>query len=346
MAVPSSDSPPQPDVLAVVVSPGISEYLADTLRGLATQRTAPDAVLVVDVTPAEDPGHVRTSALRTLAQECGLALETVRIAHAPHAGTFGAGVRDGRRQLAEQGSGGAALSSSRWIWLLHDDSAPEPTALAELLRGARSGPTVAITGAKQRDWFAPEHLLELGVTVSLSGRRYLGLEEGELDQGQHDSRVDVYGVGTAGALVRTDVWDELDGTDPVLGPFGDGIDLARRARLAGHRVIVAPRAVVRHARAGYLGLRPSASHGRKPVATPDPRRSFRARRSSLLYRRLVDARAWTLPFLPLLIVLAALIRMVARVATKEFRLAGDEVAAATAALTRPRTVHQARVRGR
>ncbi len=344
MADPKSESPPQPIVLAVVVSPGISDYLADTLRGLAGQRTAPDAVLVVDVTPAEDPGHVRTSSLRTLAQECGLALEMVRIAHAPEAGTFGAGVRDGLRQLADQGNGGAALSCAPWIWLLHDDSAPEPSALAELLRGARSGPTVAITGAKQRDWFAPEHLLELGVTVSRSGRRYVGLEDGELDQGQHDGRSDVYAVGLAGALVRKEVWNELDGTDPALGPFGDGLDLSRRARLAGYRVIVAPGAVVRHARAGYLGLRSAAARHRKTAAKPDPRRSFRARRAALLYARLVEVRAWALPFLPLLIAIQAMLRSVARVATKEFRLAGDEVAAAASALTRPRTVYQARAR--
>ena len=292
MSEPTSPSPPSAVVLAVVVSPGVSAYLAETLRGLAMQRTAPDAVLVVDVTAAQDPGHARTSALRTLAQESGLALEKVRVTHAPEARSFGAGVRGGLRLLADQGSGGAELASARWIWLLHDDSAPEPAALDELLRGARSGPTVAITGAKQRDWFAPERLLELGVSVSRGGRRYLGFDDGELDQGQHDSRVDVYGVGTAGALVRTRVWNDLEGTDQALGPFGDGLDLSRRARLAGYRVIVAPRAVVRHARASYLGLRLGAG-----TAARARRRRTRAAasgpvRAAFLYGRLVESARW------------------------------------------------------
>ena len=70
------------------------------------------------------------------------------------------------------------------------------------------------------------------MTTSRLGRRMTGDEPGEVDQGQHDGREDVLAVGLAGALVRRDVWDELGGTAPGLGPFGDGLDLSRRARLA------------------------------------------------------------------------------------------------------------------
>src|SRR5690606_1961322 len=98
-------------------------------------------------------------------------------------------------------------------------------------------------------------LLEAGVTTSRFGRRMTGVAEGEVDQGQLDGRDDVLGVGTAGMLVRADVWAELGGTDPALGPYLDGLDLSRRARLAGHRVVVVPEAVVRHARASFAGVR-------------------------------------------------------------------------------------------
>lgn len=329
-----------------MVSLGVTEFLPQTLHGLASQRTPPDAVLVVDVTPGPDPGHGRTSAVRSAAQEAGLPLERVRVAHAPAADTFGDAVRHGMRQLADQGGGGEDLVGARWLWLLHDDSAPEGAALAELLRAAKSGPTVAVTGAKQRDWDAPERLLELGVSVSRTGRRFLGLEDGELDQGQHDNRVDVYGVGTAGALVLTSVWHELDGTDPALGPFGDGLDLCRRARLAGYRVVVAPRAVVRHARAGYRGLRPT-QRGRRPgTATADVRRSFRARRVALLHTRSVHAARWALPLLWCVVLVGLPVRVLARIVTKEFRLAGDEIAAVVTVLSRPRAVLRARGRAR
>ena len=151
--------------------------------------------------------------------------------------------------------GGRPAEFADWLWLLHDDSAPEPDALSELVRAVEHAPSVGIAGAKQRSWDDPARLLEVGLTTSRLGRRMTGVEEGEVDQGQHDGREDVLAVGLAGALVRRDVWDELDGPDPALGPFGDGLDLSRRARLAGHRVVVVPRAVVRHAQASYAGLR-------------------------------------------------------------------------------------------
>ncbi len=347
-------------VLAVVVSAGITRYLPETLRGLAEQRRLPDAVLVVDVSGPDDHAHGRTTALRTLAKDAGLPLDLVRVAFAPEARNFGDGVRTGLELLAEQGGGGPDLARARWLWLLHDDSAPEPAALAELVRAGESGPSTAIVGSKQRDWLHPDHLVSVGVTVSPGGRRFTGVDDGELDQGQHDGREDVYAVGTAGALVGGETWAELGGTDPALGPFGDGLDLSRRARLAGYRVVVAPRAVVRHARASYLGLRPgqdrrqgaAAAPGAgstgpvPPPAEPDVRRSFRARRVALLHQRFVDAPAWAVPLVTLLAVLGAVLRPVGRIATKEPRLAGDEVAAAASVLAHPGAIRRSRARAR
>ena len=45
-------------------------------------------------------------------------------------------------------------------------------------------------------------LLEVGVTISGTGRRETGLEPGEYDQGQHDEVRQVLAVNTAGMLVR------------------------------------------------------------------------------------------------------------------------------------------------
>lgn len=70
----SDRHPAVPHVLAVVVSAGITSYLPETLSGLAAQRTPPDAVLLVDVSGGADSVSARTSALRTLARECGVPL--------------------------------------------------------------------------------------------------------------------------------------------------------------------------------------------------------------------------------------------------------------------------------
>ncbi|MCK6211796.1 glycosyltransferase family 2 protein [Georgenia sp. EYE_87] len=234
-----------------------------------------------------------------------------------------------------------------WLWLLHDDSAPHPAALDQLLHAAESGRSVAILGAKQRDWAEPDRLLEVGVRATRTARRVADIEPGEIDQGQHDHREDVLAVGTAGALVRRAVWEELGGTDPALGPFGDGLELSRRARLAGHRVVVVPTAVVHHARASYLGLRggPTAQPGEALAADgPDARRSFLARRRAQLYNGLVAAPAALVPVLVAGLLLLAPLRALWRVATKEIGLAGAEIAAALAVLAQLGALRRARRR--
>lgn len=308
-------------VLAVVVTEGVTPWLPDTLRALAAQHHAPDAVLVAVWDPSAAQG------VRELVHDADL--PGAQVVLAPEARTFGAGVR-----AALAGGGalvGGAEASPAWLWLLHDDSAPLPDALAYQLRTAEQGSSVTMVGAKQVEWDDPDHLVSVGVGLTRTGRRFTGVEPDEIDQGQYDSRLDVLAVPLAGALVRRDVWDHLGGTDPALGPYGDGADLARRARLAGHRVVVDTRAVVRHARASYLGLREPRRGAPGPAAQPDPVRSWSSRRRALLHQRL----AWSaLPVAVaafLAMYLLAPLRALGRLATKEFRLIGRELRAPLAA---------------
>ena len=69
--------------------------------------------------------------------------------------------------------------------------------------------TVAMAGPKQVDWDRPEELLEVGLRVTASARRTNDIVEGEIDQGQYDSRSYVLAVGTAGALIRRSAWSEI-----------------------------------------------------------------------------------------------------------------------------------------
>ncbi|WP_431837317.1 glycosyltransferase [Cellulomonas sp. Y8] len=328
---------------AVVVARGVTPFVATTLRALAAQTRAPARVLLVDAGDRPDPG------LAAVLRQAGLPAGTTTLLTAPGARTFGDAVR--AAVAAEDDLPGGA---SRWLWLLHDDSAPDPAALAELVRAVQAAPSVGVAGVKQRTWTAPARLLEVGVRTSRSGRRMTDMEPGEVDQGQHDGREDVLGVGLVGALVRRDVWAELRGTDPALGPFGDGLDLSRRARLAGHRVLVVPSAVVRHAQAAYHGLRDPGTDPASIVDLDadgepdgaDPRRSYAARRAALLHQRLVWAPLPLVPFVAAMAVLAGLVRVLVRIATKEPALAAAELAAPLRALGRPASVVRARAQAR
>ena len=244
-----------------------------------------------------------------------------------------------------------------WFWLLHDDSAPAEDCLERLLTAATNARSVGVVGPKQVGWDNPELLLEVGLRATASARRANDIVPGEVDQGQHDDRSDVLAVGTAGALIDRAVWEEIGGIAPWLGPFGDGLELSRAARLAGYRVIVEPTAVIRHRRASYQGLRrpASVSHssGAQPrtdaeaievaLPEPDPERSFRARRSA----QLTNWAAFSARPIGLLLtwfVILGLMRFVWRLASKAPALARDELGAALAVAGRGRRVRAARRR--
>ena len=315
-------------VTAVVVTQGRTRYLPHTLDAVRSQSAVPDTVVVVDV-----------AASQAMSEYQELQLGGARFLAAPHARSFGQAVDIA---LASRG----ADAPPTWIWLLHDDSAPEPGALAELLRAVEHSSAVAVAGAKQRRWDLDGDsdgvLLEVGFTTSPLGRRMTGIDEHEIDQGQHDAREDVFAVGLAGSLVRTSVWLGLGGTDPEYGAFGDGLDLCRRARLAGHRVVVVPRAVVRHAQASLLDLREEEAREDDEPRVPDVEASYGARRRSHLHYRLVSV-AWPM-LVPavLAMVLWAPFQAMYRLAIKRPAQARDELLAPLWAVFRVRALARSR----
>jgi GT2 family glycosyltransferase len=304
-------------VTAVVVTTGRSDYLPNALWALAGQSRPADAILVITTEPSAAP------AVHEMAVMCGLPEAALQVVPAPRAKNFGRAVAVGLG-AAPPPAGPDAL-----LWLLHDDTYPEPGALAALTAALELGPSVAMAGPKQVQAADVSRLASVGLTTTPFGRRVSNGEDGELDQGQYDSLDDVLAVGTAGLLVRFEAWRHLGGIDPALGPYRDGLDLSRRARLAGYRVVVAPDAVLRHEKAGYYGLRSGAGLEKDPAA------SFGARRRALIYTQMAHSSWWAVLFVALAAAAAAAGRFFWRLATKDFRLAAAEVAAPLAVFIRP-----------
>ena len=170
-------------------------------------------------------------------------------------------------------SAGAPGERTEWVWLLHDDCEPEPDALEQLLLAADQVPATAVAGPKVMDWSDRDVLLEAGVGIDRAGRRITGIEPREVDQGQHDGDRDVLAVGSAGMLVRRDVWDQVGGFDPGMLLYREDVDFCWRVQAAGYRVRVITDAVVYHAEA-------SARNRRQASAAP--RRGRENRRNALL----------------------------------------------------------------
>jgi GT2 family glycosyltransferase len=223
-----------------------------------------------------------------------------------------------------------------WIWLIHDDCAPAPTALAELLAAVDDRPQVVMIGPKLLGWHDRTHLLEAGISIAGNGARWTGLEPLEYDQGQHDGIYDVLAVSTAGALIRRDVFEELDGLDPSLTLFRDDVDFGWRARAAGHSVMVATSAVAFHAQASATERRVVEVDGaflHRPLLLD---------RRNAAYVLLANSSWWILPWLVIQILGSAIARAIGYLIAKLPGYAADEILAVGALIIRPGSLIAAR----
>lgn len=300
---------PRHVVTAVIVSHDGARWLPDALAGLLGQERPVQNAVAADTGSADDSARLVTDALGA-----------DRVLHLARRTGFGQAVEEAARTAGvltpddlpylKRPSGWDPVTRTwrddaydmpelphgepeQWLWLLHDDCAPEADALAQLLRVVENerelGKEVAIIGPKLRGWYDRRQLLEVGVTIAHSGRRWTGLDRREQDQGQHDHVRPVLAVSTAGMLIRRDVFEELGGFDRRLPLMRDDIDLCWRAQAAGHRVLVAPEAVVRHAEASSRERRTVDCVGRTS-ASP-----HKVDKAGAVYTLLVNSRSAALP---------------------------------------------------
>lgn len=219
---------------------------------------------------------------------------------------------------ADQLTAGGSVEPVEWLWLLHDDCEPQPDALRRMLQVAETTPSAAVIGPKLRSWYDRRQLLEVGVSIARSGRRWTGLDRREQDQGQRDQVRPVLSVSTAGMLIRRDVFEQLGGFDPVLPLMRDDVDLCWRVAAAGHRTVVAPDAVLRHAEA--------ASRERRPIDCARSDRPHRIDKSGAVYTLLANSRGLLLPYLLLRITLSTVVRALGYLLGKTPGQAMDEFA--------------------
>ncbi len=235
------------DVAVVLVSHDGERWLPTVLEGLAGQ-LAPIAHRVGG-RHRQQGRQRRTCSTSAFGRDCVVAVPASTTG-------FPAALRAGLARLDRLGA------DTEWVWVLHDDASPHPEALLALLAGAADDPEADVLGPMLREWPSLKRLLELGVTISGTGRRETGLERGEYDQGQYSEPRHVLAVNTAGMLVRRRVLDELGGLDDELPIFGNDLDFGWRAAAAGHKTVAVPQAVVFHAEAAHRGLRRTPLTGR------------------------------------------------------------------------------------
>ncbi|SFR99263.1 Glycosyltransferase, GT2 family [Microbacterium sp. cf046] len=290
-----------------------AHHLRRTLAGLGDQTRRVDALTIVVC--GDDPGVAAVAA----------ASEAESVITAPGSTGFAAATAMASLRI----SGDA-------VWILAQDTAPEPDALARLVGALELGPSVAFVAPKLVRWDDRTEIVSLGESMTAFGRT-VGLADGELDQGQHDAREDVLGSDIRGVLARTEAWRELGGIDRALIGADEGLDLGVRARLGGARVLLVPTALVAVSGDGVAGL-PS------PLTGARRRRRAYASRVAQLHRRLAYAAPVAVPFLWLAILPVALWRSILQIVRKQPGLVLPEWGAAFVALVRLPSIVRSRAR--
>src|SRR3954452_9683454 len=301
-----------PTVVALLVSHDGSRWLPAVIDGLRSQTVPLSGVVCVDTGSRDESPDLLLDAFDEVVTVSG------RTAY-PEA------VRIGLEQVP--------ADAAEWIWLLHDDSNPAPDALERLLEAAAADPAADVLGPKVREWPSLKRLLEVGVTISGTGRRETGLETGEYDQGQHDDVREVLAVNTAGMLVRRSVYDRLRGLDDTLPMFGNDVDFGWRAASAGVRTVVVPQAVVFHAEAAHRGVRRTPLTGRHT--------HYQERRAAL-FTLLANAPARSLPWRTVRLFFGTLVRMIGFLGVRSAGEALDDLAALFSVYSSPGEIRRAR----
>jgi len=292
-------------VTAIVVTHDGVTWLNEVVASLSSQKHKIDQIIAVDNGSIDDSVKLLNKA----------GIEVIKKSRRTG---FGAAVAAAVAKLPPLDDSG---NKQEWLWILHDDCAPDRHALGKLLEAVISRPQVGIAGPKILGWYDRKHILEAGISITENGTRWTGLEEREHDQGQHDEVKTVLAVSTAGMLVKRSLFEELGGFDPSLELFRDDIDLGWRANIAGHSVICVGEAILYHAEA--------AASERRSVDVKDAilhRPLLLDRRNAALVL-LANSSWWILPWVAIQLLFTSIGRAILYLLAKLPGYAADEIAA-------------------
>jgi GT2 family glycosyltransferase len=226
----------EPSVLVVLVAHEGLPWLRDCLRSVSRQTHPRLGIVAVDTGSTDGSRELLEQALgadRVISLD-----REVRLPAAVQAGL--------RVEAAERAD---------YLLVLHDDTALEPDAVARMVEAAERIEGVGIVGPKVVDWEDPRVLLDVGQSTDGFGYPYTPLEEDEIDHGQYDRVREVLFVSSAAMLVSRAAWKRVGALDERLAPYHEDLDFCWRARLAGFRVLMSPRARARHRGATVRGER-------------------------------------------------------------------------------------------
>lgn len=211
------------------------DYLRECLRSLFAQTYEDVRVLVVDNASTDESWRIVEDEFP------GAAL--LRMTENLH---FARGMNAGFEKALED-------PNAAFVVALNNDVRVDPEWLASLVAAA-DDPKVGMVASKMLFMDRPHVLNSTGIVVARDGSS-MDRSWNAPDDGQWDTRLDVFGPSAGAALYRRGLLEGVGLFDEDFLAYYEDVDLAWRARLAGWEARFAPRAVVYHKYSGSVGHR-------------------------------------------------------------------------------------------
>ncbi len=218
----STDKNKFPSVTVLIVNWNSGGLLSECLRCLAIQSVLPEQVFICDNASSDGSADIVESFANITLKRAATNL----------------GFSAGNNLLLSE-------CNSEFIALLNPDAFPEPDWLEKLLKAALDNPDVAAFGSRQLDQCNPENLDGIGDSYHMSGlvwRERYGMKQ---QSGDLVAR-EIFSPCAAAALYRRQVVVDVGGFDEDYFCYVEDVDLGFRLRLAGHKAMYIPEAVVHH----------------------------------------------------------------------------------------------------
>jgi len=134
---------------------------------------------------------------------------------------------------------------AEYVYFLNNDTVSDPKSIEELVKVLEKDEKIAGVGAKLLFYKEKDRIQSFGIIPDVLGGGWdRGL--GEVDIGQYDRQLEVFGITGAAALYRKKVFEEVGGFDEKFVGFLDDVDIAFRTRFKGYKLFVTPKAIVLH----------------------------------------------------------------------------------------------------
>jgi GT2 family glycosyltransferase len=140
-----------------------------------------------------------------------------------------------------------------WVALLNPDAFPEPAWLERLLAAAEAHPEYSFFGSRLLRADDPETLDGTGDVLHVGGMAWRR-DYGSPAAGARTAPEEIFSPCAAAALYRRDAWEQAGGLDECFFCYFEDTDLSFRLRLAGHRCLYVPDAVVHHVGSAIAGV--------------------------------------------------------------------------------------------